>query len=77
MKAGVNESSKPALPDQSAAAAFPSRPDRSRAATNVTARGAVVVLRPGALDYRSHPSRLGDQSIPYRAGTNLANATRT
>jgi hypothetical protein len=67
MKAGENESAKPALPDQSAAAAFPARPDRSRAGSNITGRGAVVVLRPGALDFRKHPSRLGDQLVPYWA----------
>lgn len=36
--------------------------------SNVNKRGAVVVIRPGALDYRRHPSLAGDQRVAYAAG---------
>lgn len=35
------------------------------------ARGAIVVMRPGALDYQKYPSLAGGQRIPYRSGGHL------
>ncbi|TWI65186.1 hypothetical protein IP91_02593 [Pseudoduganella lurida] len=34
-------------------------------------RGAIVVLREGALDYRNYPSLAGGQRLPYKSGTHL------
>lgn len=50
-----------------------SGPD-SRAATGsvkASRRGAIVVLRPGALDYRMYPSLAGGELLPYKSTAKL------
>jgi len=42
--------------------------DNARAAGR---RGAIVVLRAGALDYRNYPSRAGGELLPYTSGVSL------
>lgn len=44
---------------------------RTGHSSNINKRGAVVVIRPGALDYRQHPSLAGDQRIAYAGGAFL------
>lgn len=34
-----------------------------------------TAYRPGALDYRQHPSRVGNERIPYKAATGITSDT--